>query len=120
MTTLKEDLKTVSNGLIALERVINQLSTKVEELESKNGNGNVSVPNTLLKNLPISNPTKVEKDGYTLFKKDVEFITNLLDTTTNEKSKNFLLNVLNNDYTTITEGQKTVLDKIAEQSIPSV
>ena len=120
MTTLQQDLQTVTNGLIALERVINQLSTKVEQLEGKNGNSNVSVPNSLLKNLPISKPTKVEKDGYTLYKKDVEFITNLLEATTNEKSKNFLLNVLNNDYTTITEGQKSVVDQIAEQTLATV
>ncbi len=113
MTTLQNDLQTVKNGLIALERVINQLSTKVEVLEGKNPNS-ISVPKRLVETQPI------KKDGYTIYPKDVELLSQLLEVTTNEKTKNFLLNIANNDYTTITQGQKDAIEKIAEQSLETV
>ncbi len=115
MTTLQNDLQTVKNGLIALERVINQLTIKTEELERKAGITNtISVPNRLVETQPI------KKDGYTIYPKDVELLSQLLEVTTNEKTKNFLLNIANNDYTTITQGQKDAIDKIAEQSLETV
>ena len=115
MTTLRQELETVKNGLIALDRVINLLSTKVEELEGKGLSTNsISVPKRLVESQPI------KKDGYTIYPKDNELLANLLSVTTNEKTKNFLLNIANNDYTTITQGQKDAIDKIAEQSLETV
>lgn len=57
-----------------------------------------------------SNTTK----EYKTYPKDNNLLNSLLNNTTNDKTKQFLLSIINNDYPTITDGQFKVIKKIQE------
>ena len=101
---LKEELKKVNEGLQSLSKVVEYLSTKVES---------TTITKT---NIPIKGKVLQPDGDYKLYPKDTVLMSDLLRVVTNEKSKNFLLNVLNNDYSTITQGQKDIIDQIVEQN----
>jgi hypothetical protein len=50
-----------------------------------------------------------------LYPKSVKLIERLLDLNTNQKTEAFLSSLVNNNYTTITLGQKKVIDELCIQ-----
>lgn len=61
----------------------------------------------------ISNTNTVSKPK--LYSKSNKLIERLLDLNTNQKTEAFLSSLINNNYTTITLGQKKVIDELCIQ-----
>ena len=89
------------------QRLLEQLVIEVKELKEKvdrlNGKGNIYQNNK---------PVDISKDK--LPRKDLPFLKKLLEKNTNPKTDKFLLSIINNDYPTLTVGQKNAIDSIAQ------
>lgn len=89
------------------QRLLEELVIEVKELKEKvdrlNGKGNVYQDNK---------PIDIPKD--TLSRKDIPLLKKLLERNTNPKTDKFLLSIINNDYPTLTPGQKNAIDSIAQ------
>ena len=60
---------------------------------------------------PLFDSTNKE---FKTFPKDVVLYKEMLKVNTNDKTEQFIMSILNNNYPSITEGQKKVMDKIKE------
>jgi hypothetical protein len=89
---------------IEILKKINQIESILvnikEDLNSK-GNNNTGLNK-------LSNKPK-------LYPKNTKLIDRLIELNTNEKTKSFLDSLANNDYSTITLGQKKVIDELCIQ-----
>ena len=94
--------ETILNKLTSIERIVKELKDSIEGKES-----NVS----MLKNISTNNTSKKE---IKLVQKDSKFLSKLIKL---QKAKNastdFLENLLDNGYDTLTQGQYDVVVKIA-------
>lgn len=90
----------ILNRIKEIESILNDIKKDLDK-----GNTN-STNNTGLNTL--SNKPK-------LYPKNTKLIERLLDLNTNQKTEAFLSSLVNNKYTTITLGQKKVIDELCIQ-----
>ncbi len=73
--------------------------------------------NGISTNKPVNNPLYSNNNKeFKTFPKDVQLLKQLITTTDNQKTKEFILSILNNNYPSITEGQKKVIDSIKQDA----
>lgn len=88
-----------------LEELVIQVKELKEKVDRLNGIGNIYQDNK-----PVDINTGKDK----LSRKDLPLLKKLLEKNTNPKTDKFLLSIINNDYPTLTPGQKNAIDSIAQ------
>lgn len=91
--------------------LLNQILKEVKELRELVDNFNNKNKKEYPKPLYVSSNKE-----FKTYPKDVKLLKQLISSTENQKSKEFILSILNNNYPSITQGQKDVIDSMKKDA----